>query len=75
MAWLDARRVRVREMAARVAGFPAIKALDGYAFDTGAPKKQLQELASLAFAARARTFGSWSAPRTWCCSDPRAWAS
>ena len=42
-------------MAARVAGFPAIKTMDGYefAFATGAPRKQLLELASLAFVERA----------------------
>jgi DNA replication protein DnaC len=51
----EARRVRAREMAARVAGFPAIKTLDGYdfGFATGAPRKQLLELASLAFVERA----------------------
>ena len=54
-AELDARRVRVREMAARVAGLPAIKTMDGFdfAFAAGAPKKQIQELASLAFVERA----------------------
>ena len=42
-------------MAARVAGFPAIKTLESYdfAFATGAPRKQLLELASLAFIERA----------------------
>ncbi|ORE91056.1 transposase/IS protein [Stappia sp. 22II-S9-Z10] len=51
----EARRVRAREMAARVAGFPAIKTLESYdfAFATGAPRKQLLELASLAFVERA----------------------
>ena len=51
----EARRVRAKEMAARVAGFPAIKTLDGYdfGFATGAPRKQLLELASLAFVERA----------------------
>jgi DNA replication protein DnaC len=51
----EGRRVRAREMAARVAGFPAIKTLDGYdfGFATGAPRKQLLELASLAFVERA----------------------
>ena len=51
----EARRVRAREMAARVAGFPAIKTLDGYdfGFATGAPRKQLLELAGLAFVERA----------------------
>lgn len=35
----DARRVRVREMLTRTAGFPALKTLDAYdfAFATGAP--------------------------------------
>ena len=47
----DARRVRSAEMLARTAGFPAIKTLEDYdfAFATGAPKAQIQELASLAF--------------------------
>ena len=51
----EGRRVRARDMAARVAGFPAIKTMDGYdfAFATGAPRKQLLELASLAFVERA----------------------
>ena len=51
----EARRVRAREMAARVAGFPAIKTLDGYdfGFATGAPRKQLLELAGLTFVERA----------------------
>ena len=51
----EARRVRAKEMAARVAGFPSIKTLDGYdfGFATGAPRKQLLELASLAFVERA----------------------
>lgn len=51
----DARRGRAREMAARVAGFPAIKTLDAYdfGFATGAPRQQIQELASLGFVERA----------------------
>src|SRR5260221_11346553 len=42
-------------MFARVAGFPAIKTLDQYDFNfaTGAPRKQIMELASLAFIQRA----------------------
>ena len=51
----ESRRVRAREMFARVAGFPAIKTLDQYdfTFATGAPRKQIMELASLAFIERA----------------------
>lgn len=51
----DARRVRVREMLTRTAGFPALKALDTYdfAFATGAPRKQIQDLATLGFVERA----------------------
>lgn len=51
----DARRARAREMFARVAGFPAVKTLDGFdfAFATGAPRQQIGELASLAFVERA----------------------
>jgi DNA replication protein DnaC len=42
-------------MFARIACFPAIKTLDQYdfAFATGAPRKQIMELASLAFVERA----------------------
>lgn len=51
----DARRARAREMFARVAGFPAVKTLDGFdfGFATGVPCQQIQELASLAFVERA----------------------
>jgi IstB-like ATP binding protein len=51
----DARRVRAREMLTRTAGFPAQKTLESYdfAFATGAPRAQIQELASLGFAERA----------------------
>ena len=43
----DARRVRSAEMLTRTAGFPALKTLEDYdfAFATGAPKAQIQELA------------------------------
>ena len=51
----EVRRGRARDMFARTAGFPAIKTLDGYdfGFATGAPRQQIQELASLAFVERA----------------------
>ena len=51
----ESRRARAREMFARVASFPAIKTLDQYdfTFATGAPRKQIMELASLAFVERA----------------------
>jgi DNA replication protein DnaC len=51
----EGRRARAREMAARVAGFPAIKTLESYdfGFATGAPRKQILELAGLAFVERA----------------------
>jgi DNA replication protein DnaC len=51
----DTRRLRAREMFARVAGFPAVKTLDGFdfGFATGAPRQQILELASLAFIERA----------------------
>jgi DNA replication protein DnaC len=50
----DARRIRAREMLTRTAGFPAQKTLEGYdfAFATGAPRVQIQELASLGFVER-----------------------
>lgn len=50
----ESRRARAREMFVQIAGFPAIKTLDQYdfAFATGAPRKQILELASLAFVAR-----------------------
>ena len=49
------RRAGAREMFARIAGFPAIKTLDQYDFNfaSGAPRKQIMELASLAFVERA----------------------
>lgn len=51
----EARRVRAREMLTRTAGFPAMKTFETYdfAFATGAPKAQIQELASLGFVERA----------------------
>jgi DNA replication protein DnaC len=51
----ESRRARAREMLARVAGFPAIKTLDQYDFNfaTGASRKPIIELASLAFVERA----------------------
>lgn len=51
----EARRVRAREMLTRTAGFPAMKTLEAYdfAFAIGAPKAQIQELASLGFVERA----------------------
>ena len=51
----DARRVRSREILTRTAGFPALKTLEAYdfAFATGAPRSQIQELASLGFVERA----------------------
>jgi hypothetical protein len=52
----ESRRARAREMFARIAGFPAVKTLDQYDFNfaTGAPSKQIIELASLAFVERAK---------------------
>jgi IstB-like ATP binding protein len=54
LAERESRRARARAMLARVAGFPAIKTLEQYdfAFATGAPRKQIMELASLAFVER-----------------------
>jgi DNA replication protein DnaC len=51
----DARRVRARAMLTRTAGFPALKTLEAYdfAFARGAPRAQIQELASLGFVERA----------------------
>ena len=51
----DARRVRSREILTRTAGFPALKTLEAYdfAFATGAPRSQIQELAALGFVERA----------------------
>jgi len=50
----DARHVRTREMMTRMAGFPALKTLEAYdfAFATGTPKAQIQELAGLSFVER-----------------------
>lgn len=51
---LDARMQRTREMLLKTAGLPAVKHFDDYDyhFATGAPRKQLQELTSLAFVER-----------------------
>ncbi len=51
----DARRAREREMLARVAGFPTVKALDSFDFGvaTGVARQQIHALASLAFIKRA----------------------
>jgi DNA replication protein DnaC len=51
---LDARLLRTREMLLKTAGLPGIKHFDDYdfRFATGAPRKQLQELTSLAFVER-----------------------
>jgi DNA replication protein DnaC len=45
------RRVRAREMLTRIAGFPALKMLEAYdfAFASGAPRQQIEELARLGF--------------------------
>ncbi|MGE3711300.1 MAG: IS21-like element helper ATPase IstB, partial [Hyphomicrobiaceae bacterium] len=50
-----ARRIRSRQMLTRTAGYPAMKTLEEYdfAFATGAPRTQIQELASLGFVERA----------------------
>jgi len=52
---LDARLQRTRETLLKFAGLPGIKRLEDYdyKFATGAPRKQLKELASLAFIERA----------------------
>ena len=52
---LDARHERARQTLLRFATLPAIKTLEDYdfAFATGAPKKQITELGSLAFIERA----------------------
>lgn len=52
---LNARMLRTREILLKLAGLPTIKHFDDYdfRFATGAPRKQLQELTSLAFIERA----------------------
>jgi DNA replication protein DnaC len=51
----ELRRARARTTLATLASFPAVKTLDQYDFEfaVGAPKKQIMELASLAFVERA----------------------
>lgn len=51
---LDARRLRSQAMLVRIAGFPTIKLLEDFdfRFARGAPKKTIQNLASLAFIER-----------------------
>jgi len=53
-AEVAARLTRQRSTLAKLAGFPAIKTLDGFNFDmaTGMPKAQVLELATLAFVER-----------------------
>jgi len=50
----EARRSRTQAKLTRMAGFPAIKTLAAYdfSFATGTPKRQIKELASLAFIER-----------------------
>jgi DNA replication protein DnaC len=50
-----ARQERVRQALLKISSLPAIKSLEGYdfTFTTGAPKAQIQELASLSFIERA----------------------
>ncbi len=52
---IEAKQQRTRETLLKFAGFPAVKRFDDYDFKfaTGAPRKQLQELTSLAFIERA----------------------
>lgn len=52
---LESRQGRARTMMTRCAGFPALKTLDQYDFDfaVGAPRQQIQTLASLRFVERA----------------------
>ncbi|HLW69086.1 MAG TPA: ATP-binding protein [Candidatus Binataceae bacterium] len=66
MAERESRRTRAREMFARIAGFPAVKTLDQYdfTFATGAPRKQIMELASLAFVERSENV-VFLGPRAW----------
>jgi DNA replication protein DnaC len=51
----EARHIRSRDMLTKMAGFPALKSLEAYdfAFATGAPRQQIQELATLGFVERA----------------------
>ena len=51
---LEARKLRSQAMLVRIAGFPAIKLLDDFdfRFAKGAPRKVIQDLASLAFIER-----------------------
>lgn len=53
-AEIEERRRRSQSVLARLAGFPAIKLIDDYDFKfaAGAPKKQIQDLQSLAFVER-----------------------
>ncbi len=52
---LEARKTRARSLLTKMAGFPAIKTLDTYDFEfaVGAPRSQIQQLATLAFIERA----------------------
>lgn len=63
----QAKRERSRSTLLKMATLPAVKTLEQYdfAFASGAPRAQIQELANLA---------SSTVPRTSSCSDPPAWA-
>jgi DNA replication protein DnaC len=58
-AELDAREERKRQTLTKLAGLPSIKTLEQYdfGFASGAPRAQIQELASLAFIERGRERG------------------
>jgi DNA replication protein DnaC len=53
-AEVASRQIRTRATLARMAGFPAVKTLEGFDFEfaAGAPKGQIQELAALTFVER-----------------------
>jgi DNA replication protein DnaC len=59
-----ARIERQRETLLKLATLPSIKTLEQYdfAFASGAPRAQIQELASLAFIERAENIVFWNSP-------------
>lgn len=59
IAEAQARHERIRQTLLKMATLPAVKTLEQYdfAFATGAPRMQLQELAALSFVERAENIG------------------
>ena len=73
----DFRRARSAATLIRMAGFPAVKTLEDYDFKfaSAAPKRQIEQLASLAFVHAKRTPSSWGRPGLVKRTSPSLWAT